>query len=256
MDVEAREANVQQAEAQRAAALIDFEAAQALAKKGLTPANREAAAKAALDAATAAVSSAKIELSKTKIRAPFSGIFETRFAEAGDFLSPGGDCGMVVDMTPVLVTAQVTDEQASFMRPGLKAVAKLANNKEFPATVRFVAQMADARTRTFAVEAALQSGNARVSAGVTASLRIAMDETDAIKLSPALLTLAEDGVIGIRYVDAANFVRFANVTIIDNADDGVWVTGLPDTVRVITVGQEFLSDGIEVNPLDSESSPS
>ena len=58
--------------------------------------------------------------------------------------------------------------------------------------------MADARTRTFAVEAALQSGNARVSAGVTASLRIAMDETDAIKLSPALLTLAEDGVIGIR----------------------------------------------------------
>ena len=83
-----------------------------------------------------------------------------------------------------------------------------------------------------------------------------MDETDAIKLSPALLTLAEDGVIGIRYVDAANFVRFANVTIIDNADDGVWVTGLPDTVRVITVGQEFLSDGIEVNPLDSESSPS
>ena len=256
LDVEARQANVRQAEAQKAAALVDFEAAEALAAKGLTPANRQAAAKATLDAATAAVSAAKIELSKTQIRAPFSGIFETRLAEAGDFLNPGEPCGVLVDLSPVLVTAQITEEQAGFVVPGLEATAELANSEVFPATIRYVARTADARTRTFAVEAALQTGSARVAAGITASLRMPLAEINAIKLTPALLTLADDGKLGVRYVDEADVVQFTNIAVIDNADDGVWVTGLPDRVRVISVGQDYLSSGQKVKPVDSESDPS
>lgn len=256
LDVEARKANVQQAEAQRASALIDFDAAQTLAKKGLTPANRQAAAKAALDAATAAVSAAKIELSKTQIRAPFSGVFETRLAEAGDFLNPGGACGVLVDLSPVLVTAQITEEQASVIAPGLNATAKLANVQEFPASIRYVSRMADTRTRTFAIEAALKTGNARVAAGITASLRVPLEEVDAIKLTPALLTLADNGNVGVRYVDENDIVRFAEVTVIDNSEDGVWVKGLPEIVRIISVGQDYLSDGQKVEPIDSEGTPS
>ena len=184
LDIEARQANVRQAEAQRAAAKIDFEAAQSLAKKGLTPANREAAAQATLDAAEAAVSAAEIELSRTQIRAPFSGIFETRMAETGDFLSPGSPCGVLVDLSPVLVTAQMTEDQASWIQPGLSATAHLTNGEEYPATVRYVARTADARTRTFAIEAALDTGKARVAAGVTSDLKIPLAETDAIRMSP------------------------------------------------------------------------
>lgn len=256
LDVEARQANVKQAEAQREAARIDYEAAQALAKKGLTPANREAAARAALDAAEAGVSSAKIELSKTQIRAPFAGIFETRLAEAGDFLSPGGPCGVLVDFSPVIVTARVTEDQSSDILSGMTATATLASGEEFPATIRYVARTADPQTRTFIVEAALQTGASRVAAGITSNLRIPLASTDATKLSPALLTLADNGDVGVRYVDADDIVRFAQVQIIDNAGDGVWVTGLPGTVKVISTGQEFLSEGIKVEPIDLESGPS
>ena len=256
LDVEAREANVRQAEAQREAARIDFEAAQSLAKKGLTPANREAAAKAAFDAAEAAVSAAKIELSKTQIRAPFSGVFETRLAEAGDFLNPGAPCGVLVDLSPVLVTVQATEAQAIKLKPGLTATATLANGDTYPATLRYVARTADMRTRTFAIEAALDTGRARVAAGVTSNLRIPLEETDAIKLSPALLTLADNGDVGVRFVDASDTVRFARVDIIDAAEDGVWVTGLPDGARVISAGQEYLAEGLTVKPVDAESEPS
>lgn len=255
LDVEARRANVQQAEAQRAAALVDFEAAETLAKKGLTPANRQAGAKASLDAATAAVSAAKIELSKTQIKAPFSGIFETRLAEAGDFLNPGGACGVLVDLSPVIVVAQITEEQAGSIRPGLKAKAELASDQEFPATIRYVARTADLRTRTFAIEAALQTGNARVAAGITSSLRVPLTEIAAVRLTPALLTLSDDGSVGVRYVDSEDIVQFAEVTVIDSTDEGIWVTGLPDRVRIISIGQEYLSEGQKVEPVASESGP-
>ena len=256
LDVEARQANVQQAEAQRAAAKIDYEAAQSLAAKGLTPANREAAAKAALDAAEAAVSAAKVELSKTQIRAPFSGVFETRLAETGDFLNPGAPCGVLVDLSPVLVTAQITEDQAGWIEPGLTATAKLSTGQEFPAKLRYVARTADSRTRTFAVEAALETGDARVVAGITSDLRIPLASADAIKLTPALLTLADNGDVGVRFVDDTNTVRFAKVTIIDDAENGVWVTGLPAEVRVISTGQEYLSEGLNVSPVKAESQPS
>ena len=172
LDVEARRANLQQAKAQRAAALIEYDAARSLAEKGLTPANREASAKAALDAAEAAVSAAKIELSRTQIRAPFEGIFETRLAETGDFLSPGSPCGVLVDLSPVLVTARMTEDQARWVQPGAEAIAQLTSGESFPATVRYVARTADAQTRTFSVEAALNTEDSQVAAGVTANLRI------------------------------------------------------------------------------------
>ena len=256
LDIEARRANVRQAEAQRTAAKIDFEAAQSLAKKGLTPANREASAKAALDAAEAAVSAAEIELSRTQIRAPFAGIFETRMAETGDFLSPGSPCGVLVDLSPVLVTAQMTEDQATWIKPGLTATAHLTNGQEFPATVRYVARTADARTRTFAIEATLETGTVPVAAGITSDLKIPLAETDAIRMSPALLTLADNGNVGVRILDESDTVRFAEVTIVDTSADGIWVTGLPSEVRLVTVGQEFLSEGLKVNPIEAEGNPS
>jgi multidrug efflux system membrane fusion protein len=47
--------------------------------------------------------------------------------------------------------------------------------------------------------------------------------------------VAEDGI-----------ARFYPVTVIDDAADGMWVTGLPKQADVIVVGQEFVADGAPV----------
>jgi membrane fusion protein, multidrug efflux system len=36
------------------------------------------------------------------------------------------------------------------------------------------------------------------------------------------------------------------VTIVSDGPDGMWVAGLPDRVNVITVGQEFVTNGQKV----------
>ena len=41
-------------------------------------------------------------------------------------------------------------------------------------------------------------------------------------------------------------VRFIPIQIISDGPDGMWVSGLPDRVAVITVGQEFVTNGEHV----------
>ena len=68
-------------------------------------------------------------------------------------------------------------------------------------------------------------------------------------VTPALLSLADDGAIGLKTVDERNRVRFRPVDIIKDTPAGVWLGGLPAEVRVITVGQDFVSAGQEVAPV-------
>ena len=249
LDVEARAARVQEAEAQRDAARVDYEAAAKLAEKGLGPANQATAAKARLDAAEASVNSAKVELSKTQIRAPFDGIFETRLAEAGDFLSAGQACGDLVDMSPVIVSVQVSESQASKLSVGMTAEALLADGTRFPATLRYVARTASGTTRTFLVEAALETGEASVPAGVTSELVVPVGDVPATLISAGLLTLNDAGQLGLRYVAEDDTVRFAPVAVVDETMDGTWVTGLPQTANLISLGQDYLSEGVKVTPV-------
>ncbi len=85
---------------------------------------------------------------------------------------------------------------------------------------------------------------ARCRPGVTAEMQIPAGEMLAQKVSPAILSLAADGRIGVMTVDAQNNrVVFTPVEIARSEPDGVWVTGLPATANIITVGQGYVSAG-------------
>jgi membrane fusion protein, multidrug efflux system len=249
LDVEARNARVKEAEALRENARIDFEAARTLAAKGLAPANQETAARARLDATEAAVNAAKVELGKTQIRAPFDGVFETRLAETGDFLGPGAPCGVLVDLSPVVLTAEVSEADASKIKVGTLGRVTLADGRTYPGKVRYTARMANAATRTFLIEAELQSDSDTISAGASAEFAVAVGEVPATLITPALLTLSDDGDVGVRYVEANNTVQFAQVTVIEEVAGGAWVTGLPETANIVAMGQDYLAEGITVKPV-------
>lgn len=252
LDVEARSARVKEAEAGRDAAKVDFEAAVTLAEKGLTPANRQASAKATLDAAEAAVNSAKVELGRTQIRAPFDGVFERRLAEAGDYLSPGGACGLLVDLDPVIISAEVTEAQAGLLQKDMPSEVLLADGRTFPAKLRFVARTANEQTRTFLIEAELETGDAMVAAGITASITIPAGDVQATLIKRSLLTLSDGGELGVRHVVEDDVVAFAPVNVIDETPQGAWVTGLPERVLLISMGQDYLNDGVTIKPVPAE----
>ncbi len=252
LNVESRAARLAEARAAVESARLDYEAARDLADKGWTSPTQAAAAKAQLDAAEAALDTAEVELERTRIRAPFSGVFERRLAEEGDFLSPGQPCGELVDLDPLIIAVNVPEGVADDIEEGQRARAELADGRTFPATVRYVARTADPATRTFRVEAAAPNPDSAIAAGLTAELRLELGRAPAARLSPAMLVLDDTGEVGVRYVDEDDTVRFTPVRVIDDAPDGVWLTGLPEGARLLTEGQEFVREGTRVDPVLAE----
>ncbi len=61
-------------------------------------------------------------------------------------------------------------------------------------------------------------------------------------MSPAVLTLSDSGLLGVRIVDDLNKVKFVEIKIVEDTEKGVWVTGLPNEANIITVGQEFVNN--------------
>ena len=69
------------------------------------------------------------------------------------------------------------------------------------------------------------------------------------RVSPAVLSLSNDGEIGIKAVDEDGIVLFYPVEILGGTEDLIWVGGLPETLDMIVVGQEFVLDGQQVQPV-------
>ena len=65
-------------------------------------------------------------------------------------------------------------------------------------------------------------------------------------LPQSVLTLNDAGELGVRTVIDKK-VEFFKIKILRDQKNGLLVKGLPNTVDVITVGQEFVIDGQEVN---------
>ena len=61
-----------------------------------------------------------------------------------------------------------------------------------------------------------------------------------------------DGNLGIKTVDELSRVVFYRVELTRSESDGVWVTGLPASAQIITVGQGYVSDGQRVEPVPSQ----
>ncbi len=89
--------------------------------------------------------------------------------------------------------------------------------------------------------------------GVTSEIRIPIKAEKAHFLSPALLSLNDEGVFGVKLVNDDGIVEFHPARIVKSVAAGVWLSGLPDTVRLITVGQGFVRQGDRVKAVPEES---
>jgi membrane fusion protein, multidrug efflux system len=254
-DVEGRNARVRVAEAELAQKQKSNNAAAELAAGGYATEQRLATTKAALDAAQAALDVARSELAKAQMRAPFRGVFETRMATVGEFLGPGGSCGVVVELDPVVVIADAPERQATQIKLNAPARLKLSDGADAQGHVRYIAKTADPATRTFRVEVEVPNPNNAIPVGRVAEVRIQTGEGDAHKVNPALLTLDGQGRIGVRYLDVGGVVAFAPADIVDETAEGTWIAGLPREALIVAEGQEIVQPGLRATPVVRDAPP-
>ncbi len=225
---------------------IEYEAAVKLADRGYRAETSLAEARAAFEAAKAGVELAQVKVDNLTIEAPFAGVLEERMVERGAYLKAGDEVARIIELDPILFIAQVGEQNVGKLSVGDPGTARLIGHPRVEGKIRFIAATADAQTRTFRVELEVPNPEFSIPAGATAEIALPLGAVAAHKISPAILTLDDAGRVGVNTLDAERRVRFRPVTIIEDEADGVWVAGLPETVTLVTVGQEFVIEGEEV----------
>ncbi|MGI9433842.1 MAG: efflux RND transporter periplasmic adaptor subunit [Geminicoccaceae bacterium] len=249
LDPRDREVAVLEAEALLRQREIELDAARKLGEKGFQAETSVAKAEANFVNAEATLRRAELELEHTEISAPFDGILDRRSAEIGDFLDIGESAATLLDQNPILVIGEVIETEVGRLKTGMSGVAHLVTGDQVEGTLRYIASQADEQTRTFAVELEVPNADGRIVAGVSAELRIAAEQLLAHRVSPSVLSLSDGGELGVKTVDDDNQVVFEPVEIVRADADQVWLSGLPKTIRLITVGQGFVRHGSLVQPV-------
>ena len=217
-----------------------------LARQGFSAKLNVNAKKASYDGAMASVISAKIDLDYTLITAPFTGLIEQQNAKAGDFLSIGTPCAKLVKLNPLLIVGDVSERNITKLKVGQTGRAELVTGEKINGVIRFISPSAKIETRTFRVELEVDNKNRRMRNGVTADIFVPLKAGIGHQISPAYLTLNDAGEIGVRSIGKNNIVRFVPVKILEQGKSGVWVTGLPKEIVIITTGNDYVVDGQEV----------
>ena len=192
---------------------------------------------------------------KRQVNAPFDGYLETFAVKEGDYLNTGAVCATIIDPDPMRLIAEVSEKEINFVNVGAKASAHLISGKKIDGLVSFVSTSANKGTRTFRVEIEVENSDRSIRAGVSAQIEIEGDSILAHRISPSILMLGEDGELGIRTVNQDNQVDFKKIEILEDSMDGIWVTGLSENIRIITIGQEYVFQGQTVNVKEISESP-
>lgn len=206
---------------------------------------------AKLEGARTELVRAQLDLEYVTIRAPYDGALATREVEVGDFVRAGDVIASFIDNTKLIVAASLAEQDAQHVAVGDGAKAILVTGQEVAGKIRYISPVADSATRTFAVELEVPNPGGSLPAGVTAEIQINGGTVMAHKISPSLLNLETDGTVGVKTLDDRNRVIFHPVEIARSQTDGIWVTGLPETARIITVGQGYVLAGQTVEPGDA-----
>jgi membrane fusion protein, multidrug efflux system len=250
-EIEVNERNARTLEAQKLVQQrqSEYNAAKTLSEKGFNSRIRLSEAAAQLEAAKARLSEATTTLGKTRITAPFDGIIQERQAEIGDFVSIGDPLFTLVNLDPLKFSGYLSERQIKKLSPGETARIELLDGETLEAKLTYISPSADPQTRTYRIELETPNPDGHLKEGFTAALKIPSEKQSAHKISPSVLTLNDDGRIGVKVLNENNHVVFVPIEILSDHPDHMWIGGLPEgTTRLITVGQEFVQEGQEVEP--------
>lgn len=225
---------------------LELKAARSLGAKGYQSEANLAQAEANVQSAEAEIETLTLSIARTNIKAPFDGIVNERFVELGDYLREGDDIAQVVDLDPLIISADVTEADIGRLKLKQFATGRVVSGQMLRGQIRYISSVSTEGTNTFPIEVAVSNTNNQYVAGMSTELSIPLDEAWAIKITPAVMALDEQGNIGVKTVEQRT-VKFVPIDIVKSERDGVWLAGLGRQADVITLGQGFVRDGDEVD---------
>ena len=189
----------------------------------------------------------ELDIDKTVINSPFSGIISDKMIEESEYITPGNIMFTIIDLNPIKIQGYLSEFDVNKVSLGTKAIIENTNGLKKTGTISFISPSAETSTRTFEITIEADNADLSFKSGITTKITIAGSELKAHKIPPSILTLQDDGTVGVKAVNDENIVIFYPTTSVKDTIDGIWVSGLPDKVNLIVTGQEYVAVGESVS---------
>jgi len=206
---------------------------------------------------------AQLKLSRTVVRAPFSGSILTRHLDAGGTVADGTAVFDIADLDPLYADVNVPERHISRLRPG-QAVRLVADASDETADARIerIAPLVDAESGTVKVTLAVD-GTTALRPGSFVRVLIVTDTHQQALVVPRsslvaegrrwhLFRLDEDGEKVERIEITRGYEEQDRVEILGIVGEG---RELSEVDRVVVIGASALTDGVRVEILEDEADP-
>ena len=178
------------------------------------------------------------------ISSPSNGILEKLYLDEGERVSKNSTVAEILGMENIKLIAKISQAEVGQIK--IKDDVKINfNNNIFNGKVSKISSNANSSTRTFDVEIITKNIDFLIKGGMTAEIEIITDEIEAFQISPAHLSVNNDGTLNAKVVENGK-VQFKKVSIIKSDEDVVNILGLNDNDIILTKGQAFVQQGDNV----------
>lgn len=190
------------------------------------------------------------------VSAPISGTITATPLAVGTTVSTASAITTVGDISNLQIRTRVPERYVAYLRPGLHAEIFLEAypGETFAATVSHVSPVLDEQSRTKEILLTFDERDARVNAGMFASVTLyTVDYEDEITIPTTALT--ENAGVQYAYVlsaDGATAVRHEVATGAQVDSDVQVLSGIEEGERIIVQGVSQLSDGAAVRDITDE----
>jgi membrane fusion protein (multidrug efflux system) len=218
LDDSAAVAALAQAEAMMHKADATFAYAQQSINKQLISKREYDQANFDMQTQKAAVQTAKLQLTYTRITAPVSGVIAERSIKVGNLVQINQNLFKIVNMDPLQAVLNVPERQLGILKSGqaVQLEADALPGKKFAGNILRIAPVVDPTSGTFRVTCEFRDRTATLKPGMFGRIDIVYDHHDEALTIPRSALIEEDGETAVFVVDTAPVKPAAD----DKAKDG------------------------------------
>jgi multidrug efflux system membrane fusion protein len=256
--VEAAQASMDKAEASKADAEAGLKRRQAVVEQtpGLitgeeieTWKTKVALAVSDVAQAKAALNQANLNLHDAYVRAPFSGVIQSRTVQTGQYVQTGTVLATLVRRDPLLLRFKVPERDATRFSIGLKALFRVRDNdRQYEARIVHIAAAADDVTRLVSITAEVKdTGDVALRPGSFAEITIPVSSERKAPVIPQTAVRPSDKGFLAYIVEEGKAVERVLTLGMRTSDGQVEVlSGLTPGETLVIRGGEALRDGAPV----------
>jgi membrane fusion protein (multidrug efflux system) len=179
-------AALREAQANRVLAADVFARTEKLSKVNISAASELTRARAGVEAADAVVDLARVNVERTRIRAPFDGALGARDVSPGDWVDSDVALVQIDAVDRLQLQFSLPGNAIALAQPGLKVSARVAAypDERFGGEVYFISPALDTDSRRLGMKAWVSNSDGRLRPGMFARVVLEVERTEQALLAP------------------------------------------------------------------------